>query len=135
MKTIVAIIEKANDGGYGVWAEKDGVPVTGYGETEAEAKQEFLDMINYYIEDIKEANEPIPDWYDDDIQIEWKYDLSAFFQSFPFINASELAKTMNINPSLMRRYKTGQTKAGEKQKEQLNKEFKKIISKLELVCF
>ncbi|WP_216655771.1 hypothetical protein [Xylanibacter muris] len=34
-----------------------------------------------------------------------------FFLAFPFINASEFAKSIGINPSLMRKYKNGLVKA------------------------
>ena len=45
MKTIVAIIEKAEDGGYGVYT-KSVQGAYGYGLTEQEAKNDFVDVLN-----------------------------------------------------------------------------------------
>ena len=45
MKTIVAIIEKAEDGGYGVYT-KSVQGAYGYGLTEQEAKNDFTDVLN-----------------------------------------------------------------------------------------
>ena len=44
MKRIKAIIEKASDGGYGIYAEGD-IPVFSGGLTEQEAKKEFKEML------------------------------------------------------------------------------------------
>ena len=41
MKSITAIIEKGNDGGYSIYAENQEIPVFGNGLTEEEARQEF----------------------------------------------------------------------------------------------
>lgn len=55
--------------------------------------------------------------------------------SFPFINASELAKCLGINPSLMRKYKSGLAKASNKQKDMIQEKFSGLVEKLELVKF
>lgn len=44
-----------------------------------------------------------------DAKFEYKYDISAFFDMFEFLNVSKLAKRIGINPSLMRHYKRGDT--------------------------
>ena len=36
---LVGVLEKASDGGYGIYALEDVIPVTGYGLTEEEAKR------------------------------------------------------------------------------------------------
>jgi hypothetical protein len=61
--------------------------------------------------------------------------MSAFFMSFPFINASEFAKSLGINPSLMRKYKSGLAKAGAKQKDLIQEKFSGLVERLELVKF
>lgn len=53
MKTIVAIIEKAEDGGYGVYT-KSVQGAYGYGLTEQEAKNDFVDVLNEQAEFYKE---------------------------------------------------------------------------------
>ena len=61
--------------------------------------------------------------------------MTAFFLAFPFINVSELAKTIGINPSLMRKYKSGIAKASQKQKDLIQHKFDDMISRLSVVKF
>lgn len=134
MKKIVAVIEKGNDGGYAIHAEK-GLPLFSNGLTEQEAKNEFLALIPEQAEFIKGKTGKYPDWYNGDFDIEFRYDMSAFFLAFPFINATELAKDIGINPSLMRKYKSGIVKAGEAQKNLIQHKFDNIVSRLQNVRF
>ena len=46
-KKLVGVIEKASDGGYGIYALENVIPVTGYGLTEEEAKKDFLEQKRY----------------------------------------------------------------------------------------
>ena len=134
MKKITAIIEKASDGGYGIYATND-IPVFSSGMTEQEAKEEFENLITEQAEYVKERTGLYPDWYGDNIAIEYRYDMSAFFKSFPFINVTEFAKSVDINPSLMRKYKSGIVKAGERQKNLIQHKFDDIMSRLSSVKF
>lgn len=134
MKTLTAIIEKGNDGGYSIYAN-GGVPVFGNGLDEIEARNEFESCLKEQAEFMKERQGEYPDWFSDDLQIEYRYDMSAFFLAFPFINVTEFAKSLNINPSLMRKYKSGIAKAGEKQKDLIQRKFDDIVSRLGAVKF
>ena len=134
MKKIVAIIEKGSDGGYSIHAE-GGVPLFSNGMTEEEARREFEMIVPEQAEYMKESTGHYPDWYDGNFGIEYRYDMSAFFQAFPFINATELAKSIGINPSLMRKYKSGIAKAGAKQKDLIQGKFDDIVSRLRVVKF
>ena len=67
--------------------------------------------------------------------MEYRYDLTAFFLAFPFINVSEFAKSIGINPSLMRKYKNGLAAAGEKQKNLIQSKLTEIVQKMERVKF
>lgn len=133
--TLVGVIEKASDGGYGIYALKDEVPVTGYGLTEEEAKKNFEIQVKEQADYYRDKKGVYPKWYQNAMKIEYRYDMSAFFQSFSFINASELAKSLGINPSLMRKYKNGLAKASDKQKDLIQKKFDGIVQRLELVKF
>lgn len=73
--------------------------------------------------------------YEEGYEIEYRYDLSGFFLSFPFINASEFASYVGINPSLMRKYKSGLVKASAKQKDQIQAKYNEMIRNLERVKF
>jgi len=134
-KKLVGVIEKASDGGYGIYALEDVIPVTGYGLTEEEAKMDFVGQIKEQADYYKSKRGEFPAWYSEDIEVEYRYDMSAFFMSFPFINASELAKSLGINPSLMRKYKSGLAKASTKQKDMIQEKFTGLVERLELVKF
>ena len=135
MKTIISIIEKAEDGGYSIYAKDENVPVTGAGLTEDEAKKDYEEVLKEQAEYYKEIKGKYPEWYTNEYKIDYRYDVSGFFLSFPFINATEFAKSIGINPSLMRKYKNGLSAAGNKQKDLIQKKFNEIVQKMEMVKF
>ncbi|MBQ9525737.1 MAG: type II toxin-antitoxin system HicB family antitoxin [Bacteroidaceae bacterium] len=134
MKRIKAIIEKASDGGYGIYAEGN-IPLFSSGHTETEAKEDFETLVHEQAEYMKEQQGKYPEWYSCNVQIDYRYDMSGFFLAFPFINVSEFAKSVDINPSLMRKYKNGIAKAGEKQKDLIQRKFDDIVTRLGAVRF
>ena len=134
MKTMTAIIEKANDGGYGIYAAA-GHPVFGSGLTEQEARQSFEQCLNEQAEFIKQRQGKYPEWYAKGITVEYRYDISGFFLAFPFINVTEFARSLDINPSLMRKYKSGIAKASERQKDLIQHKFDDIVSRMQAVRF
>ena len=135
MKKITAIIEKANDGGYGIYAENRQIPLFSSGATEQEARNEFESLVHEQAEYMKEQLGKYPEWYSKQVVIDYRYDMSGFFLAFPFINVSEFAKSLNINPSLMRKYKSGIAKAGVRQKDMIQHQFDDIVSRLSTVRF
>lgn len=134
MKYIVAIIEKAEDGGYAIYS-KDVNGLFGSGLTEAEARTDFQEVLEDQAEFYKEKHDQYPDWYQGGYEIEYRYDMSGFFLSFPFINASEFARSVGVNPSLMRKYRNGFAAASEKQKNLIQEKFTDIVNRLERVKF
>lgn len=133
MRTITATIEKASDGGYGIYTDIPGL--IGSGLTEEEAKADFCGVLEEQAAYYYERTNTYPDWYEEGYEIEYRYDLSGFFLSFPFINASEFASYVGINPSLMRKYKSGLVKASAKQKDQIQAKYSEMIRNLERVKF
>lgn len=133
MKKIVAIIEKGDDGGYSIYAADDSVPVVGSGMTEQEARQDFEEVRAEQADYMKEQTGAYPAWKD--AEVEYRYDVSGFFLSFPFINATEFARSIGINPSLMRKYKNGLAAASERQKNLIQEKFTEIVNQLERVRF
>lgn len=133
MRTITATIEKASDGGYGIYTDIPGL--IGSGLTEEEAKADFCEVLKEQAAYYYERTNTYPDWYEEGYEIEYRYDLSGFFLSFPFINASEFASYVGINPSLMRKYKSGLVKASAKQKDQIQAKYSEMIRNLERVKF
>ncbi len=135
MATLTAIIEKASDGGFSVYSP-DVPGVYAPAPTEEEAKAEFVEMLEEQAEDMFDSTGKYPAWYSaDGIEVEYTYSLSGFFEAFPFINASQLGAAIGINPSLMRRYKSGQKGVSQKQRQLIQSEIGKIASRLQSVRF
>ena len=134
MKAITAIIEKASDGGYAIYC-KEISGLVGSGLTEKEAKEDFVQVLDEQADFYKERHGKFPKWYADEYEIEYRYDMSALFLSFPYINASEFAQYIGINPSLMRYYKSGLVAAGEKQKNLIQAKWNEMIENMERVKF
>ena len=107
MKKVTALIEKGDDGLYGIHAPKLENVIIGSGETVDEAKIDFLEGYQEMLETYIDAGLPVPDELKN-IKFEFRYDISAFYNAHPYLNASKLAKHLNINASLMRQYKQGQ---------------------------
>jgi len=134
MKKIRAIIEKAEDGGYSIYADNE-IPLFSSGLTEKEARDDFESFVHEQAEYYKERTGQYPEWYDNDIEIEYHYDMSAFFHSFPYLNVTQFAKAVGINPSLMRKYKNGLAKAGERNKNIIQQQLDTIVNRLSAVRF
>lgn len=134
MKKIAAIIEKSDEGGFGIYVPN--IPgLIGYGQSEAEAKAELAAAIESLIEHYEESGMPLPAEIQGGLLIEYRYDFTAFFRAFPFINASEFARQVGINPSMMRKYKEGIAFASEKQKQRVQQAFDDIVQRLNVVHF
>lgn len=134
MKTIEAIIEKANDGGISVYSEDvDGA--YGYGMDEKEAKEDFLSVLEEQSEYYREIHGIEPVWHSDGYTVEYKYDLSGFFEAFPFINASKFAKEVGINEALMRKYKGKMVVASDKQKALIQSRYDSMLERMAQVKF
>ena len=107
MKKVIAIIEKGSDGLYGIHAPELENVIIGSGNTVAEAKNDlensYTEMVECYIDE----NRPVPEELKD-IEFEYRYDLSAFYNAHPYLNVSKLAEHLHVNASLMRQYKRGQ---------------------------
>ena len=134
MKKIKAIIEKANDGGISIYSE-DVNGAYGFGLTEQEAKDDFLSVLEEQAEYYKEKHGEFPVWYKSGYSDSYIYDLSGFFEAFPFINASKFAKEIGLNESVMRKYKGKIVTASEKQKAIIQEGYNNILKRMEAVRF
>ena len=108
---ITGIIEKGSDGMYSIRSEQHfgDSYFGGFGNTVAEAKQDFKDSIQEAME------ETLLSWKSaEPIEVSFQYDLPSFFNDFDFINASRFAQYAGINESKMRQYKSGAAYPGEK---------------------
>jgi predicted RNase H-like HicB family nuclease len=107
MKKIVAIIEKGEDGSYGIHSPKLKNFFFGEGETVVEAKEDYLNSYQEMIESYVNWGKPIPEELQN-IEFVYQYDISAFYDAHPYLNVSKLAEHIHLNKSLMRQYKRGQ---------------------------
>lgn len=114
-KKAIIVIEKGQDGGYSVYPSDDIESVIiGDGATVEEAKADFLNSFDEAVRFLKEDGLPVPEDMQD-VEFEFRYDLSSLFNYFSFINVSKLARVLGINPSLMRQYKSGNAYISERQ--------------------
>jgi predicted RNase H-like HicB family nuclease len=113
-KKIEAIIE-ASSTGFGVYCPSL-VGITGYGKTVEEAK---ADLMSALVETVKSYGKTVPKELQGTFDFVYKYDIASIFNYFGMLDATNLAKRIGINPSLLRQYKSGITTASDKQKQKI----------------
>ena len=112
MKALV-IIEK-DENGFGAYTDNTSTVLIGEGRTVEEAKADMLACYQELLDMYAEDGESVPDDLVD-LEFEYKYDISAMFNAFDFLNISKFAKRVGISPGLMRHYKVGDTYISAKQ--------------------
>lgn len=113
-RKIEAIIE-ASSTGFGVYA--DDLPgITGYGKTVADAKKDIRSALD---ETILAYGSDVPKELKGVIEFVYKYDIASIFNYFSMLDATNLAKRIGLNSSLLRQYKSGITVASDKQKQKI----------------
>ncbi|MCR4571943.1 MAG: pilus assembly protein HicB [Bacteroidales bacterium] len=122
------IIEK-NEHGYGAFIENLKSTIIGEGKTVEEAKKDLLNSLDEVRHYYAESGRKYPDNLDH-LELEYKYDISAFFNAFDFLNASKFAKRIGISPSLMRHYKGGNTYISPAQAKKIEKGLHQIGNEL-----
>lgn len=126
MKKAVVTVEKGTDGYY--WCRftlgKGGF--TGCGDTVEAAKEDLAACMDEAREDGD---------LQDDLQLEYKYDLQSFFNYFNYFNMNEVARRAGISPSLLRQYSSGCKNAGEKTYRRLSECFRNIKQDLQTASF
>ncbi len=134
-KTIKSVIEKSSEGGYGIYCPdlKD-ISLYGFGLTEKEAKENLLENLEMFLEE-SDSDEILETLNHGEVDFEYQYDISGFFKTFSFFNITELAKRMNMNSSLLRRYKQGLTLASVTQKQKFEKAIHELAKELSTVQF
>ena len=79
----------------------------------------------------------LPDYnvFKSDFEFDYRYDLSGFFMTYNFFDVSALAIKIGLNASLLRRYKSGASKAENKQKEKIEHGIHNLAKELMAVRF
>ena len=113
MKT-KALIEMGKDGTFGIFTPDLKSTIWGEGDTVIEAKKDFLNSYKEILLCYEEENKKIPNELKS-LEFVYRYDVASLFNYCNFLNVSKLAKTIGVNPSLLRQYKAGNTYISEKQ--------------------
>ena len=109
---VIVVIERNKTGLFSAYMEDDlpDFALNGQGFTVEEAKNELICAYNEIKELLIEEGKTIPE-----LEFEYRYDIPSLFSEFNMINISRFAKSIGINPGLMRRYACGDTFASENQ--------------------
>lgn len=68
-----------------------------------------------------------------DIEFEYAYDLTIFFEEFDFLNQSKIAELAGINPGLIRQYSSGHKQPSMEQVAKIEKAIRGMAEKLSSV--
>ena len=109
---VTVIIEKNKTGLFSAFVEDDlpDFALNGQGFTVEEAKNELNCAYDEIRELLAEEGKVVPE-----LEFEYSYDIPSLFSEFNMINISGFAKSIGINPGLMRRYACGEAFASENQ--------------------
>jgi predicted RNase H-like HicB family nuclease len=128
MKT-TALIERGKDGIYSVFTPDLQNVIIGSGETVEAAKVDFQlsteAMLASYTENGNELPEELRH-----LTFVYKFDIASLFNYFSWINVSQFAKVIGIEPSLMRHYKQGDVYISERQAKKIEAGLHKIAGEL-----
>jgi len=128
MKTI-ALIEKGQDGTFGIFTPDLQHTIIGQGITVTDAKSDFENSMKEMLDSYTEQKNEIPNELQK-IQFEYKYDLASLFDQYDFINVSKFAHMAGINASLMRQYKSGNQYISENQLSKIEETIHKIAREM-----
>ena len=89
-----------------------------------------LDLISDLVADYEELHFPIVS--KEEMELE-HMSFQSLFDAFPFLNASAFAEWIGVNPSLMRKYKSGVSVPQGKNRELIQEGLSRIVERLEKV--
>jgi len=129
-KKITIIIEK-NDGLlWGRVEDMGDFMPTPYGENTAKVVKNLKELIQDYVSH-EGKMDPVWNKIDPDLlDIEFKYDLQAYFQEHDYLKISSVAEQANLNPGLVRQYASGVKYPSAKQANKIRMAIKKIAKEL-----
>lgn len=67
------------------------------------------------------------------VEFEYAYDLTIFFEQFNFLNQSKLAELAGINPGLLRQYSSGHKQPSREQVARIQKAVRHLAARLKTV--
>ncbi len=127
MKQLTAVIERNKDAFFAYIKEVDGC-VAG-GKTYQQVKLNLEKVLRIAEKEDLELKKALSKGY----KLKFEVDLESVFDLIPEVNISQLAKTANLNPGLLRQYVSGSKKASEAQTEKVMKAIKDVSLKLDSI--
>lgn len=125
------LIEK-DENGYSAVITNFKSTIWGAGKTVKEAKEDLMNSIDEARQMYAEDGTRSPDDLEN-LDFEYKYDVSALFDAFSFLNVSRFAERVGISPSLMRHYKAGDTYISASQAQKIEEGLHQLARELEAV--
>lgn len=133
MRTVKAIIERADDGTYSVYMDADDMSylITGTGKNAEEAinsfKFNYEDMKRYYAEEGKEFEE---------VEFTYEYDMASFLSYYcKAFTLAGLSRITGVNQGQLSHYVTGHRTPSEKTKQKIQDSIQDFAKELSLVHF
>jgi predicted RNase H-like HicB family nuclease len=109
MKTIEAIIERANDGTYSVYCENE--MFSGMGDTVEDAKNNMLEQMQFFKETAADDNHEYPAFLDEEFEVVYKFDTQNLLEYyFGILSLAALEKLTGINRKQLWSYSSGRSK-------------------------
>lgn len=106
MKKLVATIEKAADGGYGVYLANE--MFSGMGPTPEAAKKDMIASMRFYVETCQADGYRYPAWMDGDYQIVYQFDTQSLLRYYHGIfTKAALQRITGINQKQLGAYEAG----------------------------
>jgi predicted RNase H-like HicB family nuclease len=124
MRKLTAIVERNEETFFAFIKQIDGCVAGGH--TYHEVKSNLEQILKIMIRNDTELQKKLKQGYD----IRFEVDLKSVFELVPEINVSQLAKSGDINPGLLRQYVSGTKKASEAQAEKVINAIDKLVRKL-----
>ena len=82
----------------------------------------------------KKLKKIFQNFYDlENIQFDYTYDLTVFFEEFSFLNQSKIAELSGINPGLLRQYASGVKNPSKEQANKIQTSIRDLADKLRTI--
>ncbi|MCK9638989.1 MAG: helix-turn-helix transcriptional regulator [Prolixibacteraceae bacterium] len=131
MKT-TALIERGDDGSFGIFTPYLESTIFGEGKTVAEAKEDFVNSVNEVSAYFDETgNQSLKD-----IEFEYKFDMASFLQYYSnILSLAGLERLTGINQGQLSHYVTGRRKPSPKTVEKIEKSLHNFANEIGQIQF
>jgi predicted RNase H-like HicB family nuclease len=105
MEKIAVIVEKT-DSGFSAYLPDLPITCTTGGDLN-EIETNMYEALDLHLEALKTVGKPIPPIFNDEVNFDYRLDITDFFNLFSPIKQTSIAEKAGINPSLLRQYARG----------------------------